>query len=200
MRYFTVSRRLRGTQRFSPVFVISFKVCLKAATSDVLGQLHALRNFTTTLLELDLEPLFNFGLSAFKELNRLDGKAELVGAMLRLGFSTDLRDGDDNTPLMQASWFELMAVVQLLLEHGAAVDAVWWKRNWTALISAACCGETEIAELLLDRGAAVHARDTHGFTALVHAAFNGFTDTAKLLLERGADVTQYRPRRCRPAH
>eukprot|EP00760_Papus_ankaliazontas_P019371 PhM_4_TR18015/c0_g1_i4/m.33336 len=72
-----------------------------------------------------------------------DGKAELVGAMLQLGFSTDLRDGDDNTPLMQASWFEHMAVVQLLLEHGAAVDALGLKRNWTALMSAACCGETE---------------------------------------------------------
>jgi ankyrin repeat protein len=40
---------------------------------------------------------------------------------------------------------------------------------------------------LLDRGADVNAKDTHGATALMHAALYARPASVKLLLERGAD-------------
>ena len=46
----------------------------------------------------------------------------------------------------------------------------------------------EMAELLLDRGARVNARDGWGLTALIYAAGTGNTELAVLLIARGAEV------------
>ena len=58
----------------------------------------------------------------------------------------------------------------------------------TALIEAASTGELEVARLLLERGADVHAKNNNGSTSLIEAASTGELEVARLLLERGADV------------
>jgi ankyrin repeat protein len=61
-----------------------------------------------------------------------------------------------------------------------------------ALTEASWNGHWAVVELLLDRGADVHAADKHGFTALRSAAWKGHRDVVELLLDRGADInTQY---------
>ena len=55
--------------------------------------------------------------------------------------------------------------------------------SWVALL-----GQTEIAELLIQRGADVNARNRDGGTPLHGAAFLGQTETVELLLQKGADV------------
>jgi ankyrin repeat protein len=47
---------------------------------------------------------------------------------------------------------------------------------------------TEVAILLVERGADVNAKDTKGVTALMYACSHGMTEVAKLLVERGADI------------
>jgi len=53
---------------------------------------------------------------------------------------------------------------------------------------AAAHGRVEVARILIDAGANVNARDSHGETALMRAAQMGYAETAKLLIESGADV------------
>ena len=77
--------------------------------------------------------------------------------------------------------------MQLLLDKGAAVDAVL-KDSHTALIIAAQQGHEAVVKLLLDKGAAVDAVLWDGHTALIIAAQQGHEAVAKLLLDKGAAV------------
>src|SRR6185503_12346389 len=58
----------------------------------------------------------------------------------------------------------------------------------TALMYAALSGRTAVVKALLDRGAAVNAKDNEGHTALMFAAVNGHSATVSMLLDHGADV------------
>lgn len=61
--------------------------------------------------------------------------------------------------------------------------------GWTVLMSAAGAGHYELAELLIDAGAAVDAReDTEFSTALMWSVFFGYTDVVEILIEPGAKL------------
>lgn len=57
----------------------------------------------------------------------------------------------------------------------------------TPLHCAARYGKTAVAELLIDAGAKIDARNSNGVTPLHKAAFWGYLELCDLLLERGAD-------------
>ncbi|RCI15173.1 hypothetical protein L249_6880 [Ophiocordyceps polyrhachis-furcata BCC 54312] len=94
----------------------------------------------------------------------------------------DARDSLDQTPLLWAvNTFERDAVVELLLENGADINA----RNSegeTALSLAAYHGHTSIAKLLLKKGAAASTKQNNGNTALMEAVKRGHLDLVRLLL------------------
>ncbi|MBI3912462.1 MAG: ankyrin repeat domain-containing protein [Armatimonadetes bacterium] len=101
------------------------------------------------------------------------------------------------TPLTLAARSGHTPIIQVLLEHGAGVNARGlWRR--TALMEAVLGGHVDTVEALLDHGADVNARDLWGSTALTHAAFVGNARIAQVLLSRGADV-KARDRRGRTA-
>ncbi|KAJ2725962.1 hypothetical protein GGI07_000890 [Coemansia sp. Benny D115] len=56
----------------------------------------------------------------------------------------------------------------------------------TPLICAACFGHSQIAELLLSKGASVDSQDNSGWTALMWATSNHDEETVRILLENGA--------------
>lgn len=80
--------------------------------------------------------------------------------------------------------------VRELLDAGVPVDYEYGLYG-TALHEAAAFGHTQIATLLLDRGADVNGAGYDGFTPLHYAVRRqgGNLELATLLFDRGADVT-----------
>ncbi|CAH0047183.1 unnamed protein product [Clonostachys solani] len=114
-----------------------------------------------------------------------NGHLEVVKWLV--GPSVDLKTDSFEAALSSAAKGGHTAMVQLLLEKGAAVD-VKDKYGQTPLSSAAGNGNTDAARLLLEKGAAVDVKDEFGRTPLSKAAGNGNTNAARLLLEKGAAV------------
>ena len=78
--------------------------------------------------------------------------------------------------------------IREIIEQKPRIIFAMDKDGNTALHDAARYGHTNVATLLLDRGATVESKDKFGYTALHDAAWNGHTDVATLLLDRGADI------------
>src|ERR1700752_2746641 len=95
----------------------------------------------------------------------------------------DARDSDGSTPLHCATWKGHQAVVAVLLDAGADVNAVNQNEHWgtTPLHAAAHANQAAIARLLLDRGANTKAKDMEGRTPLFHTTFHKAKAVAKLL-------------------
>jgi hypothetical protein len=78
--------------------------------------------------------------------------------------------------------------VTRLLTAGISVNAQQAGSGLTPLNMAAVFGQTEIAKLLLEKGADVSIANGDGNTALHIASFFAYTELVELLLEKGASV------------
>ena len=83
-----------------------------------------------------------------------------------------------------------MDTIQKILKSDAGVVNALDEKGRTPLQIAALEGKTEVAALLLKKGAKInhHAAGDQKRTALHYAAWKGHTDTVRLLLEKGADI------------
>ena len=116
----------------------------------------------------------------------------LVRFLVNIGADIIAEDGE--TALMQAAREGDLAVMRLLVDRGADVNART-DRGWTALMSAASgelVGYKEAAvRFLVEHGADIHAQDHHGRTALLVAVWWPFGPSeaaVRLLVDQGADV------------
>ncbi|WP_310732692.1 ankyrin repeat domain-containing protein [Wolbachia pipientis] len=99
-------------------------------------------------------------------------------------------DSNNNgyTPLHIAAQKRLDNIVQLLLKHGANVDATT-KEGYTPLhVAAQKAHNKRVVQLLLDGGAGVNVKDNKDYTPLHDAAQSGSKDVVQLLLGHGADI------------
>ena len=85
------------------------------------------------------------------------------------------------TALRKAAEFGEVAMIMLLLRHGASAKA----GKCEALVAAARSASTRAVKALLDAGADVHAQDDAVFCQAIYA---NDEEMYKLLVERGADV------------
>ena len=100
------------------------------------------------------------------------------------------------TPLHAAAYNGHDAMVELLLEAGADVNAKAVGGVITPLYMACHEGNAKVANRLIDHGAEIDVHSHRGLTALCIAASRGHAETAKVLLEKGAEadlVSSYRP-------
>ena len=110
------------------------------------------------------------------------GNREVVELLLALGANRNRRDRSGATPLENAA----------RARHTGALEALLAKESPEAsgalLHEAALKGQTEIADILVSKGANVDARDKTGATPLHQAALKGNLAIARLLLDHGAAV------------
>jgi ankyrin repeat protein len=91
------------------------------------------------------------------------------------------------TPLYIAAKEGHVAVVKLLLEKGAAIEAKA-DDGCTPLSIAAFNGHADLVALLLERGAAIEGKHKDSVTPLEMAAQQGHLEVVRRLLEKGAAV------------
>lgn len=98
------------------------------------------------------------------------------------------RDTDGSTPLHCATWKGHERLVEVLLKHGADVNARNNNDHWgtTPLHAAAHANQRAIAELLIAKGADIHATNLNGRTPLAETEFHKAKAVAKLLKQHGA--------------
>ncbi|XP_020293932.1 putative ankyrin repeat protein RBE_0220 isoform X5 [Pseudomyrmex gracilis] len=96
--------------------------------------------------------------------------------LLDRGANVNAETQDGTTPLHHAIKFENMEIAELLLNHGANVNA----SDKSELVSG--------VQMLLDRGANVNAETRYGTTPLHHAIKFENMKIAELLLDHGANV------------
>ena len=101
--------------------------------------------------------------------------------------------GDGWTPLHLAAAFGTPAAVDMLLQHGALVDAVSKnpQRNQALHAALALGRDRESVRLLLAHGADPNAMQAGGFTPLFSAATANRRDLVEMLIESGA-LAQHR--------
>lgn len=93
------------------------------------------------------------------------------------------------TDLIIASHYGHSAVIKLLVEKGADIEAKDDKYGWAPLLWAAEHGDEASIKLLIGKGANIEAKDNrYGRTPLSWAVGSGNEAIVKLLVEQGADI------------
>ena len=96
----------------------------------------------------------------------------------------DVRNAQDETPLMLAALRGQLDLVKKLVERDADIN----KTGWTALHYAATGGHVPVIEYLLDNSAYIDAESPNGTTPLMMAAMYGSPEAVKHLIQAGADL------------
>eukprot|EP00752_Nemacystus_decipiens_P004600 g4199.t1 len=124
------------------------------------------------------------------------GDGDIVSGLLERGADVDMPDSDGRSPLRAAVSGCSLAVVRVLLNHGAGVSAVLLggHNGMPSLVKAAARKEEPgILKALAAHGADVDAMDSGNYTALHHAAMLGNSGSIDALVEAGADVRATNP-------
>jgi ankyrin repeat protein len=112
------------------------------------------------------------------------GQLRVAEFLLANGAEVNLKSANSLTPLQSAAGAGQNAMVQLLLDHNAAVDA----GGETPLIEVAGRGFKAVVGTLLAHHANVNAQDSNGTTPLHTAADSSNLEIVELLLAHGANV------------
>jgi ankyrin repeat protein len=117
-----------------------------------------------------------------------DASAAMVARLLDAGANPKIALPSGETALMAAARTGKVEAVNVLLAHGADVNAKETMRGQTALMWAVAEGHVDVVKALLELGADLKARSNNKSTALLLAARQGDPALARLLLAHGADV------------
>ena len=112
-----------------------------------------------------------------------------IAYLLAHGAHVDARDGEGNTPLINAVRDGFLDAAGYLVTHKAAVELPD-RTGWTPLMFAVWSNNPDMVRLLAAHGARLEATDQKGLTPLAIAAQNGKLKAAQVLVAAGADVNK----------
>ena len=115
------------------------------------------------------------------------GRAKVVELLHQHGASTNTRS--ESNALCDAVRSGDLLAVKEQLANGVDVNAGDTEFGVAALSWAAILDDTEIAKILIEKGADVNVQSRDGSTPLHSAAFLGRAEIAELLIQQGADVS-----------
>ena len=114
--------------------------------------------------------------------------ATIALCLISLILFTIVTQGQTDLNIWQAASTGNVAVVEEHLAKGADINAQDGVYGVTPLSWAALLGQTQMAELLIQRGANVNSKNRDGATSLHAAAFLGRHEIAALLVQKGANT------------
>uniref|UniRef100_A0A0G4FM96 Uncharacterized protein n=1 Tax=Chromera velia CCMP2878 TaxID=1169474 RepID=A0A0G4FM96_9ALVE len=122
-----------------------------------------------------------------------EGQPELAAFLLTHGAEVDAKHAAGCTALVHAAFAGCRDSAALLLDRGARVDETDNEGTTplfatTFTFKGTLIDSIQVAELLISRGADVHARAFNGRTILQNAALSGAANVAGLLVNEGVDV------------
>ncbi|KAE8358625.1 ankyrin repeat-containing domain protein [Aspergillus caelatus] len=120
------------------------------ALATGMGRLEAARVLLEAGADIGGEAVDNVGTDAFFNAVHRD-KAAVVSLLIEYGVSPERRDNDGMTPLAYAAYYRHDKVIEVLLSHGANVNAL--VHGFTALSFAIDEGKVPAVKLLLENGA-----------------------------------------------
>ncbi|KAI5624626.1 fibronectin type 3 and ankyrin repeat domains protein 1 [Silurus asotus] len=116
------------------------------------------------------------------------GHLDIVMQLRQLGATWQAQDVAGCSPLHWAVDGGHVPVVTYMIQNGCEVDVRDNVSGWTPLMRvSAVTGNSAMAQLLIEAGADINARDKDGKTSLMIAVLNNYEQLVKLLLDSGAD-------------
>lgn len=125
------------------------------------------------------------GIPALMVALKVPAPKVIAALMKRTDLKVEVRNAQDESPLMLAALNGDLDICAQLIERDADVN----KTGWAPLHYAATNSHLEVMRLLLEVHAYIDATSPNGSTPLMMAAMYGNASAVKLLLEAGADPT-----------
>lgn len=113
---------------------------------------------------------------------------EKVERLLRKGIPADVKDVAGYTALHYAARNGHDQICEILLQHGAYVDAKTGNGGATALHRAAAQGHVKVVQILLENGADASLKDADGYTPLHRALIGSHVSVCRILIPH-SDLT-----------
>jgi ankyrin repeat protein len=136
--------------------------------------------------------LYEHGLTALMMASKM-AFLPIVKILVEAGARIDLADAQQQTAVVHAARNSSFAldVVTFLVEKGADPNAMIWDKlngDKSLLLHAVVNNQTDLAMLLLQKGANASFSDEDGVTVATHAAFLGNLRVVRDLISRNADI------------
>lgn len=115
-----------------------------------------------------------------------DGNEQSVINLLNQGANPNALDANGYPAIIYACAYGYEGIAAALLDKKATVNTKY--NEVYPIFAAARNDNTNLIQMLIDKGAYLNVNDNEGYTALMIAAQEGFAQTAEFLINKGANI------------